>query len=356
MQDRDDSERLLAAVRQAVATDQPLAIQGAGSKGFLGTPLQGRLLSTLDHCGVIDYRPEELVVQVRSGTLLTDLNALLDRYAQMLPFEPPMFGGRGTIGGAVAAGLAGPGRPWRGSVRDSVLGIEMVNGRGERLNFGGQVIKNVAGYDLSRLMAGACGTLGLLLSISLRLIPKPETEQTRVLELSPEQATDWHWHLGRQAEPVTATCFDGERLHLRLSGSLAGVAAAARRMGGQEDPEQGHIWQRLRDHEHDMLVQTPLWRCVLPVDAPDPWPARYLVEWGGRQRWLQSEFPGAALVSRAQALGGHAGLFNSGSHQLPLDHLNHPRPDAASLQYQKRLKTAFDPSGIFNPGRLFTEF
>ncbi len=357
MREKDDSERLLHLVQDALARQQPLALLGSGSKHFLGPPGRGgTLLSVSEHSGVIDYAPSELMLRARAGTALTAITQLLDAQGQMLPFEPPQFGGQGTLGGALATGLAGPGRPWRGSVRDAVLGVEIINGLGQRLQFGGQVMKNVAGFDVSRLMAGAFGTLGLVLSLSVRLVPKPETELTRVFQLSPAQAQDWHLHLGRQPEPVTASCYDGENLYLRLSGSLAAVAAAASRLGGSEDPEQGAIWQQLRDQRHPALSQGPLWRCLLPVDAPDPWPGRYLVEWGGRQRWLQAALPGPALMARCQELGGHASLFRAGSDELPLPQQYQAQPDPVSLHYQQQIKLAFDPQGIFNPGRLYPEF
>jgi glycolate oxidase FAD binding subunit len=348
MDARDDSERLVEAVRVASAEGgMPLAIVGAGSKAFLGPAAQGAMLLTGEHRGVIDYSPEELVVTARSGTSLTELHHVLDEQRQMLPFEPPSFRGQGTLGGAIASGLAGPGRPWRGGVRDAMLGVEVVNGRGERLRFGGQVMKNVAGYDLSRLMAGAFGTLGLLLSVSVRVAPCPEIELTRVFDLDRDAALQWQLQLARQPEPVTATWHQGTQLYLRLSGSLAGVTAAARRLGGADDPDEGALWAQVRDHAHETMRSSPLWRFSLPAAAPYPFDADWLTEWGGRQRWAVLGLPAQKIWSIAAELGGHATCYDAGQAFQPLDD--------ALMAYHRRLKQALDPDRVLNRGRLYPD-
>jgi glycolate oxidase FAD binding subunit len=347
----DDSERLIEAVRRAAAEAQPLVITGSGSKRFLGRAVDGAALSTAEHQGIVAYQPAELVVTARAGTPLDELRQVLTAERQMLPFDPPTFADMGTFGGAIAAGLAGPGRPWHGAVRDAVLGVELVNGRGERLRFGGQVMKNVAGFDVSRLMAGACGTLGVLLAISVRVVPQPELEITRVFELDRDAARARTLDLARQPEPVTATCHIKDRLYLRLSGSAAGVESAARRLGGSDDPEQGAIWAAVRDHRHPALELPSLWRFSVPASAPYPFDADWVTEWGGRQRWASVALPAAQIWRVAAALGGHAVCYahgdGGGDAFAPLD-------DAA-LAYHRRLKRAFDPAGILNPGRLYAE-
>jgi glycolate oxidase FAD binding subunit len=347
MDARDDAERLVETVRRATADRTPLAIIGAGSKGFLGPSADGVPLLTGDHRGAIDYRPEELVLTARCGTPLEALRRLLGEHRQMLPFDPPAFGGDGTLGGAIAAGIAGPGRPWYGAVRDAVLGVEIVNGRGDRLSFGGTVMKNVAGYDLSRLMAGAFGTLGLILSVSVRVVPQPEVERTRVFELERPAALQQQLDLARQPEPVTATWHDGDRLYLRLSGSAAGVSAAARRIGGVEDPEHGAIWQRVRDHDHPRLRGAALWRFSLPAAAPYPFDADWMTEWGGRQRWAAANLAPRQVWRIAAALGGHATRFGSGDAFQP--------PPERLMAYHRRVKQAFDPHGVFNRGRIYSD-
>jgi glycolate oxidase FAD binding subunit len=346
MESHDDSARLIEAVHEAAANETPLVISGSASKAFLGPVAEGALLLTGEHRGVVDYHPEELVLTARSGSPLDEVRRLLDEQRQMLPFDPPLFGGDGTLGGAVATALAGPGRPWYGGVRDAVLGVEIVNGRGERLRFGGQVMKNVAGYDLSRLMAGAFGTLGVLLSVSLRVVPKPEIELTRVFELGRDAALQRQVDLGREPEPLTATWHEGERLYVRLSGSLAGVNAAARRLGGVDDPEHGAIWARVRDHDHPAF-QTRLWRFSLPAAAPYPFDADWLTEWGGRQRWASVALPPQQVWRIAAALGGHATLYGEGAAFQPLGQ--------ALLAYHRRVKQALDPARILNRGRLYPE-
>ncbi len=346
-QGRDDSARLVDAVQRAAGNQEPLVIAGSGSKGFLGRSVEGALLEIGDHSGVVDYRPEELTLRVRAGTPLAELSRIVDAQQQMLPFDPPQFGGGGTLGGAVATGLSGPGRPWHGAVRDAILGVTMINGRGELLRFGGQVMKNVAGYDLSRLMAGAFGTLGVLLDVSLRVLPRPETEATRVFELGRDAALERQLELTRQPEPVTATWHDGARLYVRLSGSLGGVTAAARRLGGVEDPEAGAVWADVRDHRHPSLRQRPLWRFSLPATAAYPFDADWLTEWGGRQRWVSVALSAPQIWRIAATLGGHATAFADEGNFQPLD--------AAVLAYHRRLKQAFDPAGIFNRGRVYAE-
>ena len=338
---RNLSEELTEAVRKAREEGVSVSVLGSGSKTFLVESVEpaseGRLLSTVEHCGVIEYRPEELVITARAGTPLKEIAQLLARERQMLPFEPPQFRGQGTLGGAVACGLAGPGRPWRGSVRDSVLGVVMVNGRAERLKFGGQVVKNVAGFDLSRLQAGAYGALGLLLDISVRVVPQPPMEATRSLEMGGDDALAHMRRWARLPLPITATCYLDGRLLVRLSGPQSAVLAAQSRIGG-EAPAETAIWERLRDQE------LPLFRSAQPLLLRTPAPSAplqetdRLIEWSGARRW-GSRSEGAAIepMQGARVFGaGYAGRVWQ------------PK-DPVAGRYHQRLKQAFDPDNLFNP-------
>ncbi len=295
--DQDHTEALTAAVRRAIETRQPLRAHGHGSKAFYGNPAAGQALDITGHSGVLSYEPGDLVITARAGTPLAQLDAVLAARGQMLGFEPPHFGARGTLGGAIAAGLSGPRRPWAGSVRDFVLGVRAVNGHGQVVRFGGETIKNVAGYDLPRLYAGSLGAFGVLLEASLRVLPVPETELTLVLEpADPLQAMiDWQ----RRPWPLSGLCVDGGRTYLRLSGTADGVNAARRQIGGEELADGAAFWRALRDLELPFFaVDAPLWRLSLPPATPPlDLPGDWLLDWGGAQRWLRSAAPPARRPS-----------------------------------------------------------
>lgn len=338
----DEAAALQDAVRESAAEGTPVAIVGHGSKPppFRPGPGEGTgetVLSTCRHAGVIDYRPSELVVTARAGTPLAALAAMLADEGQMLPFDPPRFGGRGTLGGAVAAGLSGPARPWRGGVRDAVLGVEIVNGLGERLRFGGSVIKNVAGYDVSRLMAGARGTLGVVLSASVRVLPAPAVERTVAVACSAREAGRRTAEWLRSPLPITGTCFVGGKLRVRLSGHAAAVRDAAGSLGLEADAADAAFWASVRDHAHPFFAGGGrLDRLWLPrgTSCCDD---GALVEWGGCQAWLRGpvEAPqgAAATTFRGGDGNGRAG----------------PAPSPALASYERRVKAAFDPKGVLNP-------
>lgn len=352
--DADHSDALCEAVRLAFEAGECLRISGSGSKTFLtpgpegaeGAPW-GPLLSVAEHCGVLDYRPEELVVTARAGTSLKELERTLARAGQHLPFEPPRFRGSGTIGGAVACGLAGPGRAWRGGVRDALLGVELVNGRGERLRFGGQVMKNVAGYDVARLQAGAFGTLGLLLAVSLKVLPRAPAEETRVFALTATEALACCRSWARLPHPVTATCYLDGTLRVRLSGAASAVRQAATALGGEREPDE-QFWNVLRDHRHEFFAAPGLWRCSVPPAAAQPLDD-CLVTWGGAERWWRpSTTDGLGDSARPAAV-----VAEQGGHARPFDRtfaVRHgPQLTTAEHRYSARLKQAFDPGGVFNP-------
>ena len=333
----DQTAKLVDALRNALARARPIRIVGAGSKPWSAGHLDGERLSLAGHVGIIDYHPEELVLQARSGTPLDVLSAFLAHHRQALPWEPPRFGGQGTLGGAVASGLAGPGRPWQGAVRDAVLGVEMLNGKGERLVFGGQVMKNVAGYDLSRLQAGAQGALGLLLSASVRLMPLPEAEATCILECDRAASQNLVRNWARLPWPVSATCFLDGRLHVRLSGAQSSVAEAARKIGG-ERTDAASIWPQLRDRELPCF-QVPegatLWQIHCPPAADWP-PEDCVVEWAGARRWWSTNLSARKVCAGARAIAAAA---------WPANH-----PPAWDGSLAARLKRAFDPRNLLNPG------
>lgn len=333
----DDAERLLALVGGCVRGKSTVTIEGHGSKARYGAPEGGIRLCTREHAGIVDYRPEELVVTAFSGTSLVDLTDLLAEQGQILPFDPPGYGGAGTLGGAIASGLSGPARPWRGSVRDAVLGVEIINGRGERLRFGGSVMKNVAGYDVSRLMTGAWGTLGVILSASVRLSPAPETEETFALSCGAAEAGELNRRWARQPLPITGTCHVDGELYVRLSGSAAGVESASDDMGLHETGD-ADIWAAVRDHGHAFFdTDGTLTRLSLPRGTRFDDEAA-LIEWGGCQAWLHGEpeeFPDDALATVL--------VPGEGARRRPV-------VDAATVKYTARIKAAFDPHGIFNPG------
>lgn len=343
------TDSLREAVLAAAEARASLHIRGTGSKGSLlpeprdEAPGDGvRVLSLAEHCGILDYRPEELVIKARAGTSLSSIEQTLARHRQRLPFEPPRLQGRGTLGGAVACGLPGPGRPWYGSVRDAVLGVEMINGLGEVLSFGGEVMKNVAGYDVSRLQTGAFGTLGVLLSVSLRVAPLPALERTLVLSLDPADALALCREWSRQPYPITATAYVDGLLRVRLSGAVPAVESAAARLGGE--PGDDGFWQWLRDHELDFFRGGGgLWRLVLPPAAPAPL-EDCLWAWSGGLRWWRTELEPKAVKDAARTWGGSAQPFDRRFAAARLGGVSPAQGD-----YQRRIRLAFDPQALFNP-------
>jgi glycolate oxidase FAD binding subunit len=337
---RDHSERKVA-----------LRIRGGGSKDFYGEESEGETLDMAGYAGIVAYEPRELVLTVRAGTRLDDVESELASQRQMLPFEPPHFGAGATIGGAVAAGLSGPRRPYTGAVRDFVLGTRIVNGKGEDLSFGGRVIKNVAGYDVSRLMAGSLGTLGVITEISFKVLPKPPAEATLEFQMDEESATKQVNLWAGLPLPLSATAWEAGRLRVRLSGAQTAVDAAKRKMGG-ESVEAADYWRDLREHRLAFFSGgRPLWRVSVP-QASDPLalPFPQLVEWGGGLRWMSGAADPLAVRSTADRVGGHATLFRGGDRNAGVFHpLNAPL-----MKIHKRLKDAFDPAGILNPNRMYS--
>lgn len=346
-------EQFAEAIRQAGSRRRPVRIRGSGSKDFYGGPPRGEVLDTSRFTGVVDYAPEELVITARAGTPLAEIEAVLAAENQMLPFEPPHFGPRATLGGCVASGLSGPRRPYTGAVRDFVLGVVLMDGRGDVLRFGGQVMKNVAGYDVSRLVTGALGTLGLILEVSLKVLPRPAAELTLQLEMDESEAVSRMNRWAGEPLPLSATCYHDHVLSVRLSGAEAAVRAARQRLGGQVLSAGEEFWRGIREHTANFFRDPrPLWRVSLPSTAAFDVPGRQLVEWGGALRWLFTDEGAPAVRAAARAAGGHATLFRSERKDVPVFE---PLPPAL-LALHRRVKQVFDPQGIFNPGRLYPEF
>jgi glycolate oxidase FAD binding subunit len=347
---------LIDAVNEANVSRAPLKITGGNSKSCYGRETAGEPLPLSDYRGIVAYEPTELVITARAGTPLNEIEHALEQQGQMLGFEPPRFGPRATLGGTIACGLSGPRRPYAGAVRDFVLGVKCLNGQGEVLTFGGQVMKNVAGFDISRLMAGALGTLGVILEVSLKVLPKPESELTLRQEATPEQAITLMNTWAGQPLPVSATCFDGEALYTRLSGNGSALRAGQDRIGGDEIVHGERFWRELRDHQLPFFTGAPvlpLWRLSVPQATP-PLAAlgTWLIEWGGGQRWLRTELPIEQIRAEAVKYAGHATLFRGGDRRAEVFS---PLPPPLE-QLHRRLKNAFDPNRIFNPGRMYSTF
>ncbi len=347
---------LSARISQHAAAKKPLAIHGGNTKGFYGGNIVGDAVDMRAYSGIIEYEPKELVLTVRAGTTLADIERVMDQENQMLPFEPPHFGDGATafatIGGTVATGLSGPRRPYTGATRDFVLGTRIINGKGEDLSFGGRVIKNVAGYDVSRLMTGAMGTLGVLLDCSFKVLPKPAREITLRYEMDEATAIQRVNEWGGRPLPLSATSWCDGVLMLRLSGSESGVNAAQEKLGGEliHNNVGRDFWAGLRDHRAGFFAtDEPLWRLSVPSTTPplqlnmSQW-----TEWGGALRWVRGAADVNALRAKVDAVGGHVTLFRNGDKSAGVFHPLQP----VLAKIHRHLKTAFDPENILNRGRM----
>ena len=345
---------LADTLRAAAASGSALCIRGGGTKDFYGNEPRGERLGTGVLRGIVAYEPSELYVTARAGTPLAEVEEAVAAEGQMLPFEPPHFGAAATVGGCVAAGLAGPRRASYGSafgsVRHFVLGARLLDGRGRWLAFGGTVMKNVAGYDVARVLAGSLGILGVITEVTLKVLPRPAQEVTLRLGMGEAQALDALNDWGGQPWPVSASAWHDGLLLLRLSGAPAAIVATRREIGGEE-AEGAPFWESVREQYHAFFAgDAPLWRISVPSTAPPlELGDAQLIEWGGALRWLRTTWPAAEVRARAVELGGHATLFRGGERSAGV----FTPPSAALLAIHRRLKAEFDPAGILNPGRLF---
>jgi glycolate oxidase FAD binding subunit len=338
----------------AAAEGRALDITAGNSKRFLGRTPQGEPLDISGHRGILSYEPKELVITARCGTPLREIEEALADRGQMLPFEPPYFGDSATLGGTIAAGLSGPRRPYSGSARDFVLGARVLNGRGEILRFGGEVMKNVAGYDVSRLMTGAMGTLGVILDVSLKVLPIPAREITLVSHSDIPSAIKRFNELAAKPLPLSAAACDGERAYIRLSGAETAVDAARESLGGEVVDDGDSVWrERIREQRHAFFQgDAPLWRLSLsPGMLGASFQQKCLIDWGGALRWVQSDRQPEEIFRALADMGGHATLFRGGDRGGQI----YQPLSAPLMKIHRRLKEAFDPQGLFNPGRLYGE-
>lgn len=352
-------QQLQQTIQQAHEEQQPLWIRGGGSHRDLTPAADAIPVELSGHRGILDYHPEELVITVRSGTPLSEIRVKLEQHQQRLAFDPPTLGENATIGGTVATGLAGPSRPWSGSVRDHLLGVKLLTGTGKVLNLGGEVVKNVAGYDLFRPMAGAYGTLGILLELSLKTLPKESTEITWSLPCEQRKALEQMAILNRQDLPISGLSWAEQQLHLRLAGPEEELEqfGVSLRSDGWSSSHTTPFWEQLRDQQLPLFQsEQPIWRLSLPVNTPtfsfeETSDSTTIIDWGGRQHWIAGDLPAETLRESVTALGGHATLYRNGDGAIPRFH---PLP-APLMQLQLRMKQLMDPAHILNPGLLYPE-
>jgi len=350
----DSSENLREQILKARKKEQKLNIVGGGTKAFMGRAADSHAdtLKLSKHTGIVEYHPVELIMTVRAGTTIKDIEAALAEEGQCLHFEPPRFGDASTLGGTLACNLSGPARPWSGSVRDQVLGVRLLNGKGEHLRFGGQVMKNVAGYDTSRLQAGAMGTLGAITEVSLKVMPKPAMTLTLVEDMALNDVIKYMNQRAGEPKPITGAAWVDGKVYLRLSGAKSAVEATAEKWSGDVMEQGGAFWQQLQHMQHDFFAgDEPLWRFSIGSTAANPdLDGPWLIDWAGSQRWYRGQADSAKLESMAQRAGGQVTLFRGGDRT---DEVMHHQPQALQT-IQQRLKESFDPDGLFNPGRLYS--
>jgi len=351
----DLSKEIQQQVEQAFQDDTALNIVGGNSKPWYGRKATGEALNVSEHRGMVKYQPTELIFTAKAGTPLSELADALDEHEQRLPFDPPYFGEHATLGGTVACGFSGPRRPYAGSCRDFILGCRIINGKGEILRFGGEVMKNVAGFDVSRLMAGSLGTLGVLLDISMKILPHRQAEETLIVAADHAEAIAIMNRWASSPLPITAMATDGSQVYFRICGTASAVEMTRKEIGGEIYVDGLNFWKDVREHGLAYFDDPrPLWRLSVPPATAHPIIADtqasdWFIGWGGAQRWLKSDLPAANIFNAAQAAGGHATLFRNGDRSADI----FAPLSSAHMQLQRNLKQAFDPNGIFNPGRMY---
>ncbi len=346
-----------AQVTSAAQHKETLCIVGNNTKAFLAPPSAAQTLSLSAYAGIVSYEPTELVVTAKAGTTIAALTQALSEQGQMMPFEPPTFAEQDTLGGVIACGLSGPRRPYTGSARDFVLGTSVINGQGEHLRFGGEVMKNVAGYDVSRLQTGARGTLGVILDISMKVLPRPETETTLVFEQETPNDLAPQIKLARQPLPVSASVVIDKQRFVRLSGSQASVDASVQRLGGQVLHDDAAFWQSIKNLTHPFFAASDgdansLWRISIADYAPAlPLVGQWCLDWGGAQRWLITDEAPTAVFAACAAAGASATCYR---HSDPAAQRYQPLDDTL-LSLNRAVRQSFDPHGVFNPDHFHTE-
>lgn len=350
----DQTDSLHSQVSRFVENEQHIQICAGDSKAFYAQQKFGERLDTKNHSGIVNYEPTELVLTARCGTPLSEIENTLAEQNQMLAFEPPHFTEHSTFGGCLAAGLSGPRRPFVGAVRDFTLGMKIINGKAEVLKFGGEVIKNVAGYDLSRLFVGSLGTLGLILDASVKVLPKPETEITLSFELTQRASISRINKLCLTNLPINASCFDGQQLRIRLSGTKIAIDAAKTRLGGELLEQHTAFWQNIKNHQHDFFkTDKRIWRISLSPSAPPLEIAgEQMNEWRGALRWLCSDESPEKIRALVAEHNGHATIFkNAQKDDLVFEPLS-----GKLHQLNMNIKLAMDPKGLFNQGTMYESF
>lgn len=348
----DHSKQLQQQVREACKAKLPLRVEAGNSKSFYGNAVNGEIIDIQPHQGIHSYEPSELVIKANAGTSLAEIESTLAEQQQQLPFEPPQFGSSATLGGTIACGLSGPARPFRGALRDHVLGCTILTGKGDILHMGGEVMKNVAGYDVSRLMAGQLGTLGILLDVSLRVTPIDDTEVTLQFDCSAEEAIEKCNAWSARALSLSAACQSDETLYIRLSGSPEAIVSAQAKLGGTET-DGTEFWKALREHQLPFFKSnTPLWRLSVASNTKTiPVEGKTIIDWAGAQRWLTSTVDENTIRETVTQLGGHATLFRHGDN---VEETFHPLKGKLK-QLHLNLKQVFDPFGILNFGRMYSD-
>ena len=332
----------------------PLNIRGGDSKSFYGRSVSGDPLEVAENKGILSYEPTELVITARAGTPLKDIEQMLAENNQMLPFEPPGYGDSATLGGTIAGNFSGPRRMYNGAARDFVLGTKILNGKAEIVSFGGKVMKNVAGYDVSRLMAGAMGTLGVILEASIKVIPAPEAETTLMQNIHIEDALKRCHEWSALPLPISASCYYRDTFYIRLSGSGKALTKVGKTIGGDELTSADSFWHTVKEQTHQFFSDDrSLWRLSLASNtAPLSIDGETFYEWGGALRWLKTDEPAEKIHSQIGGLNGNSTLFRT---QDKRDEVFQPLPEHL-LKLHRNLKQAFDPAGIFNIGRMYRDF
>jgi len=354
MPDLDKSNELALHVLDAIENKHKLNIIGGSSKIFYGNQTQGAPVQIEGHSGISNYQPGELVITARAGTSLSEIESTLAEKNQSLIFEPPHFGKTATLGGTIASGIDGSSRPWTGAVKDAVLGVKIINGRGDILRFGGEVMKNVAGYDVSRLMVGSMGTLGILLEVSLKVLPLSKKTITLMFKTTLEKAIQRCSKLNNQCLPVSGMVYYDEQLYIRLSGNESSVDSAQNYLGGEHHLDND-FWSSIRELTHPFFKQKGrLWRISVPPATPpmNGLSGHWLIDWGGAQRWLISHLDADIIRGQTEAVHGHATLFRNDNNDIDVFHPLTP----AQKHLHEVVKNAFDPHRLFNPGRLYKYF
>jgi len=353
------SKQIQQQVRDAHQSKTVLNIISSNTKSWYGRTPHGTPLRTREHTGIINYQPSELMITARAGTTLAEIAGTLDEHRQRLPFDPPYYGEDATIGGTVACNFSGPRRPYAGSCRDFMLGCTMFNGKGDSMRFGGEVMKNVAGFDVTRLMVGSLGTLGVLMDVSIKVLPHRLAEQTLTLDAGFSEAIGIMNHWAATPLPVTAMACDGRQIYFRICGTPSAVETSRKQIGGDLYEDGLNFWKDLREHSLAYFDDPrPLWRFSLPQAAPHIAiedangpvnEADWLIGWGGAQRWLKSELPFDEIQMLAKNAGGTASLFRNGDRE---SECFAPLPSAL-MALHRNVKHAFDPACILNPGRMY---